>query len=283
MSLRDALILAVTASLAAGADAQNAPAAGAAAPADAKAKAKIENCNARKFETTIEVSVAGKPRRSKVKLCGQEGQSDADWARTLGDAIKKVEANDKMPAEIKKQIATAINAEIARLGKGGATAIAALPALPALPQRPARPAERPPEYAVLPPMPAPVRTIAAAPMAAPRVTLARPRLTIECLNPSDLAGPGPCTAFERDTMVTVRAGEALDGGTSLRFDRRGDMRSDLALAKMRRGQSRQFRLPAELCRGVTGSEIELQIVRRVPGSQGPDQLVGSEGRYLLRC
>ena len=47
---------------------------------------------ARKFETTVEAVVDGKKRGSKVRLCGKEGQTDADWASTLKDAAKKVEA-----------------------------------------------------------------------------------------------------------------------------------------------------------------------------------------------
>jgi hypothetical protein len=75
----------------------------------------IQNCDAHKFETTVVSSVDGKPHDSKVKLCGNEGQSDADWIATLRDAIGKLSANTDMPAAMRNQIITAIQAEIARL------------------------------------------------------------------------------------------------------------------------------------------------------------------------
>ena len=65
------------------------------------------NCDAHKFETVV--------GESKVKLCGVEGQNDAQWLDTLRDAIKKLEANKDMPAPQREQIVAAIKIEIARL------------------------------------------------------------------------------------------------------------------------------------------------------------------------
>ena len=66
----------------------------------------LQNCDAHKFETFIEVKVEGQPqpKRSRVKLCGTEGQSDADWVRTLKDAVVKTEANLQMPPAVREQI-----------------------------------------------------------------------------------------------------------------------------------------------------------------------------------
>lgn len=75
----------------------------------------IQNCDAHKFETTVLTSVDGKPHDSKVRLCGNEGQSDAEWIATLRDAINKLTTNDDMPAATRNQIIAAIKAEIARL------------------------------------------------------------------------------------------------------------------------------------------------------------------------
>ncbi len=82
----------------------------------------LENCDAHKFETFIEVKVEGQPlpKRSRVKLCGTEGQSDADWVRTLKDAVAKTSANLQMPPAVREQIVTALNAEISRLNGGSA-------------------------------------------------------------------------------------------------------------------------------------------------------------------
>ena len=46
---------------------------------DAKLESLLENCDAHKFETMVDSVVGGQPHRSKVKMCGKEGQSDADW------------------------------------------------------------------------------------------------------------------------------------------------------------------------------------------------------------
>ena len=111
-----------------------------AAPAAAAAKEKaqphspppqiaklLENCDAHKFETMIEVSVDGQMKRSRLRLCGTEGQSDADWARTLQDAVKKTEANAQMPKPVRDQVVTALNGEIARLSISDSALIGALP------------------------------------------------------------------------------------------------------------------------------------------------------------
>ena len=72
----------------------------------------VQSCDAHKFETVV--------GESKVKLCGVEGQSDAEWIETLRDAIKKLEANKDMPADKREQIVAAIKSEIARLTIVGA-------------------------------------------------------------------------------------------------------------------------------------------------------------------
>jgi len=68
----------------------------------------IQNCDAHKFETVVDTMVDGQPRKSKVKLCGVEGQSDAEWIGTLKDAIRKVEANKEMPGAQREQIVAAM-------------------------------------------------------------------------------------------------------------------------------------------------------------------------------
>ena len=106
------------------------PAADATDAPSAKMESLLQNCDAHKFETTVESTVDGKPHRSKVKMCGKDGQSDADWIGTLKDAIAKLEANTEMPESTRNQIVTAIKAEIARLEGGGSSA-AQTGALPA--------------------------------------------------------------------------------------------------------------------------------------------------------
>lgn len=271
MTMRLASIFVAAALMPAAALAQGQAAGNDAAPSEAPSpdmQALIANCSAHKFETTIQVTVDGKTHPSKVKLCGKEGQSDADWTRTLEDAVAKVEANDKMPAEAKGQIVAAINAEIARLRSA---IVASAPLVPR-----ALPPERPPEYSVLPPLPtAPVTPPATVSSLAASPILAKPRLGIRCFTPGDL-GDGPCNALERDTLLTVHADEALPDGISLRFMRKGDARGEVALAQMRKGQSRRFTLPPQVCSGVVGGRIEIQVINR-------GQVVDSLGPADLRC
>lgn len=269
----------------------------------AQMQALLQSCDAHKFETTIHVTVAGKPKQSKVKLCGTEGQSDADWLRTLKDAVAKTAANGEMPRPVRDQVVAALNAEIARLN-GQLAGVVPITGSPlGRGTKPATPLSR--DYAVLPPLPAPrpatkpkaplsrdYATYAPLPPALPPAAtaavtaalpvLSKPRMTMLCLNSTDIAGEGPCAAFERDTLVTIRAGEDLPAGTGVRFVR-GNATADVALAQLRRGKSMRFALPREVCAGVGGGKLEVQIVRTPAGPASSIQIVGSEGSFNLRC
>lgn len=258
--------------------------------------AAISGCRGHRFEAKVVATVDGKPARKTIKLCGAEGQSTSAWVGTLKDAVKTVQSNAKMPAEMREQIVAALEVEIAKLGvpEAPASTVFSLPApaappaarapeysaLPPLPAPVAKPDVRLPEYAQLPPLPSPAATPRpVAQVAAP--LLARPRLRIQCTNPG-LGGPAPCTELDRETVLTVRADEALPGGTSLRFLRKGEIRADVALAQLRKGQSVRLGLPRQLCAGAVGSQVEFQVVRKASAAAS-GQVVGSEGPYLLRC
>jgi len=118
-------------------------------------------------------------------------------------------------------------------------------------------------------------------MAAPLLT--KPRLDIQCFTPGEVGLGGPCISLERDTMLMVRADENVAGRTSLRFLRKGDVRAELTLAPMRKGQSRRFDLPSQLCAGVASSVVEIQILSRSAGGAGANQVVDTLGPYQLRC
>jgi hypothetical protein len=265
----------------------------------AKLENLLENCDAHKFETMVDSLVDGQPHRSKVKMCGKEGQSDADWIGTLKDAVAKLEANKEMPEATRDQIVSAINAEIARLS--GAGALNANDALP-----PGRSASKSPEplsndYTLLPPLkntaPPPPRllppapsaaatgegsneasvptSVAAGPPPAPKLAMANPRLSFSCISP-EFPGGGPCVTLTRDTIVTVKSPAAVPGALSLRFVRQGDARAEIALGSMRKGQSLRLSLPQAVCSGVVTSEVEMQVV-------GGGQVLDRQGPYLLRC
>jgi len=246
-----------------------------------QAKSLIENCDAHKFETVLEIPAPdGSLKHSRMRLCGTEGQSNADWVRTLKDAVAKTNANLSMPASVRMQIASAINAEIARVeGKAAPAAVAVLPPPRSVAKKPS-----PDEYAALPPLPdkppAPVSVLPGASAAVP--FLPKPRLSLICSSPSEM-GEGPCTEFARDTLLTVRADEDLPAGTSLRFVRSGEPTGDVELAQLKRGRSMRTPLPSDVCSHVGGGKLEIRILRKLPKAGAGDQEVGDEGPYNLRC
>ena len=264
--------------------------------ATAAAEPAAQACSGRKFETVIRfIAADGKGRQSRVKLCGTPGQTDAEWAKTLRDGAQKARGNAAWPPATRQQVVAAIGAELAKLKTAAAksSVLMAGPPLPApravLPARGAAP-----EYSTLPPFPPP--PVARAPAAAlsaagggaiaaavaPLVTLARPKLDISCFNPGDIGASGPCFAFERDTMVTVRAGEPLQH-VALRFARGSNVQADHPLPALARGRSTRFALPRSVCAGVAGGTLTIRIVRAPVGQPAAQQVVGTEGPYNLRC
>ena len=276
-----------------------------AAPPDTKAQQLIQNCDAHKFETTVKEVVDGQPQQSKVKLCGKEGQSDADWVGTLKDAVDKLDANKEMAAEVRDQIVKALKTEISRLELQGAKTaftstapgakssaldeIAALPPLPepkpqvvaSVPPPPTRQITPPApmrDYAALPPLPTanvPPPHVLAGGASTSVAFLPRPKMSFSCFTPGEGAD-GPCTGFTRDTLITVRAGEDLPASTALRFVRDGDPKADIELTQLRKGKSVQLAMPTDVCKHAVGGRLELKIVRS-------GQEVGTDGPYNLNC
>ena len=260
----------------------------AAEPAAASPAPLIADCEAHQFQTIVHVTVDGKPRSSKVKLCGKTGQTDAEWLHTLKDAIDKVGANDSMSAEARDQVIAALNVEIARLTPAADASppatVVALPPASVLPPPPpvfTAPVGGPAEYSALPPLPAPKPAASAALIAASAPPpLPAPRLTLRCLATNTASAEGPCDTLERDMMITVRADEDVARGTTLRFLRRGDNRAEVELAQLRRGQTQRFALPVRVCQGVAGSRVEIEVVR---ASGKSSQVVDTRGPFELHC
>jgi hypothetical protein len=266
----------------------------------------LQNCDAHRFETIIDVTVGGVTKHSRVKLCGTEGQSDAGWIQTLKDAVTKTAANDKMPPAVRGEIVSALTDEIARLTSGKpatippprantkSTALDGISPLPPLPApKPAEtavplpaprmiaPGSRAPEYASLPPLPT-------TPVVPPRLIgallpqLPRPKMSLICFTAGDV-GEVPCATFARDTLLTVRADEDLPSGTSVRFVLNGERRADVELAQLRKGKTQRFPLPSEVCSHIGGGTLEIRVVRAVPAAGPSGQEVGKDGPYDLRC
>jgi len=275
----------------------------------------IQSCDAHKFETVVDLLVDGQPKKSKVKLCGVEGQSNADWIGTLRDAIRKLEANKDMVAPVRDQIVTAIQTEISRLMIAGsappparkAVEVESAPTLsrdystlPPLPPpvetseppaqtsgaalapgrvTPATPIQK--DFAQLPPLPTspaptPAPTGSASPPSIPAVA---PRLTFGCDTPGELTSDAPCADFQRETMLTVHARDDVPAGTFLQFVRNDQSQAEVALDGLRRGRALRTALPREVCSGFTSGKLELRIVRGEAGSE----VLATEGPYSLRC
>ncbi len=238
---------------------------------DPEALRLVTDCNARKFETVVERDENGEKKSSKVKLCGKQGQTDAEWAATLKDAAAKIEANATMPRAAKDQLTNALKAEIAKVEAG---ALAPPPVAAAEPPAP----EPAPVAAVEPPAPAPAPAapaiIAKAPTVAPVVK--KPKLTIRCLAPGEKGGGSSCAVLDRATRLSILADSDLAGGASLKFLRRGDERAKLALAPMRQGETYRSKLPPELCAGVASTKVEIQVMES-------GQVIETLGPYSLRC
>jgi hypothetical protein len=267
-----------------------------AAQAEGPAAASIvptKDCSAQRLEIIVTGTSKGKPRQSTVRLCATPGRSEAEWIDTLKDSVAKVTADPKMPPSVKQQIITAVNAEIVRLGAAPAPTVAiAAPKLinaPALPPPRRAPVAPAPQYSALPPFPAPVvakpaiGTAAGAAAATAYVApLPRPRMSFTCFSAGDIAGDGPCFAFDRHTRITVRAGEPLKD-TVLRFVLSGEERADYTLPPLGRGRSASFNLPPAVCSRIAGGNLSIRIVRGPAGKPNLAQVVGTEGPFNLTC
>jgi hypothetical protein len=72
----------------------------------------------RKFESSSTTGDDDKHKNvSKMVICSDPGESDAEWSKTLNRALADVEGNQDMPAPAKAQIVADLRSEIAKLGK----------------------------------------------------------------------------------------------------------------------------------------------------------------------
>ena len=82
--------------------------------------------------------------------------------------------------------------------------------------------------------------------------------------------------MSRDTVLIVKSRDAVPEPLALRFVRDGQVRGEVAVGAMRKGQSRRLGLPRQVCSGVSTAEVRIRVVRA-----GQD--VNTAGPYLLRC
>lgn len=76
------------------------------------------NCGkGRKFESTSTSGGDKDKHVAKMVICSDPGESDEAWAKTLKDALARVETSSDMPDSGKAQIIADLKSEIARLGR----------------------------------------------------------------------------------------------------------------------------------------------------------------------
>jgi len=240
---------------------------------------QINRCQGHKFESLVEIDPIAK-RSTRVKLCANPGASDAAWVKTLESAILQIEDRD-MPAAAKDKVIAELKAEIAKFAtasqplaitQGSSTLFGAGSANDSL----IAPTERF-ETSTLPSL-TPKKIIG------PKGTLVaakpRPRMAIriKCLSRGETGGGSTCDFFDHDTVLAVSAVEGLEKGGMLRFLRRGDVHGETNLAPLAVGQSVRVKLPGDLCRGITYSKIEIELLPAAGGTSA-----ARLGPYGLRC
>jgi hypothetical protein len=246
-------------------------------------KALAQNCDAHHFETTVHLTGPdGQPKQSKVKMCGTEGQSDADWIHTLQDAVKKTSLSVQMPPAAREQIIAAVNAEIERLSHPGLALPTGGDISKLAKSAPARTEEVPlsRDYGSLGELPT-APNVEPPHVLGPGAAIApAPRLSLRCALDGDAVRALECDTIDLDTVMVMRADDAYPRGVEVRFVRHGDQRAELNLPAMKQGQTATLRLPKAVCAGVVRSRVEIQAL----GANSPTGTpAGSIGEYDLRC
>lgn len=239
--------------------------------------AQIEQCQGHKFDSMVQIDPV-KRRSTRVKLCANPGSSDADWVKTLEAAAAQIEQRD-MPASAKDKLLGELRSEIAKFAPAPKS-VAITPAAPVFLSGDAAsltpPTERY-ETSILPPLTPKAAakgsaTVASAPQ--------RPmRIRIKCLERGQTGPGGTCDFFVADTVLAVSAVEGLEEGGTLRFRRKGEERGEVRLTALQAGQSARVRLPTELCKGVSSSKVEIELL--APKSTGA--VAARLGPFGLRC
>ena len=274
---RMSLILAAFGLAATGASGQEAAPAAESSPAPpSKLETLAESCSAHKFEAVVKtVTADGNTRGSRVKICGEPGQTEADWLVTLKDSMAKTESNQELTPAVRTQIIAALKAEIGRLEQNASAATTAAPqATIAISHDPVSVPEAPPEYASVPQLPAPLPRASTARASVASAPLVRPRLSIRCALPHESFTA--CARLERLTQLMILADEDIAGGTSLRFLRGGNARAEFDLGPLKKGDLLREKLPAKVCAGVLRGKVQFQILSK-------SQVAETLGPFNLYC
>lgn len=249
-----------------------------------KARELLEDCDAHRFETIVAALVDGQFKRSRVKLCGVKGQTDAQWIESLRDSAAKLTVNTGIAPAMRSEMVKAINTEIASLEKGGGLTRVGKESFDLKP-RPAPKATPDVKagYTSLPPLPPPVVVKTETGPYVPPPPINRPDLRFQCFSTANGAGEGPCVEFDRFTVVIVQAREPVAPGALLRFIRNGEEKGEVAIASLKKGQRQRISLPSEVCKGVVGGELKIETLATPQGGKAPPRVADEQGPFELRC
>ena len=70
----------------------------------------------RKFESSATTGDEKNKNVNKMVICSDPGESNAEWRKTLSDALARVEGNQDMNPEGKAKIMADLRAELAKIG-----------------------------------------------------------------------------------------------------------------------------------------------------------------------
>ncbi len=247
-------------------------------------EALIAQCSNHKFEAEIEIDPV-KKRTTRVKLCSNPDASDAEWVKTLEAAIAELQAR-RMPPAAKAELIAQLGLEIEKYSRPKAPINLGQGSL-------GTPLNMPPERyetSVLPSLDPPKKatnnqaaTSGAASSSGATARVDQPpksmAFKVKCLVFGQKGSGGTCDFLEQNTILVVSAVQGLESGGTLRFRRRGDERGEVLLTAMQPGQSVRVKLPGELCKGVSSSKVEIELLP--PGSRG--NVAARVGPYGLRC
>lgn len=83
--------------------------------ADSDEAKLVNDCSARKFETSAVLDRDGAKRITKLKLCSKPGADDLAWIKTLEGAKARIAGIAQLSPESRVKIEAELDAEIARL------------------------------------------------------------------------------------------------------------------------------------------------------------------------
>ena len=249
-----------------------------------QAEAALAKCGIRRFEASAEGLIDGKKRRTSIRLCATDSESDAEWLAKLEKSAVQVEAQPRLPDNVKSKLLAELRTEIeqVKVRRPSIGAISySLPksevAVPLPREVESRAAEREPAIVALPPLPPRVSGAAAATSA---VTMPTPKLSIRCHAPGLPPAGVQCDYLTTDTVLVVSALDALPANSILRFRRvSGGPQEDVALPRgLVKGAAIRVKVPKPICARVFRTEFDIAVVT-ASGSSVADL----HGPFATRC